>query len=389
MAKKLTQEDFVERVEIATSGKVDVSNFVYVNNYTKGICKCNVCGNKWEAMPMSLLKGHACPRCAVEYKARKISLTKEAFIENARKVHGDKYDYSKVEYLNNKTKVCIICPEHGVFWQKPNVHLQGNGCQKCCKTGVKLTQEEFLERVKEKNKHEIDYSKFVYVNAITKSTCRCLVCGNEWNANSQSLFSGFGCPKCGIKSRTDKRRETTEGFIEKYKEKFPTSDYDFTDSIYVNALTKMDVLCKKHGKFSIKPNDLLFGHGCPMCHTSSLELLVSSVLFKNNVYFESQKKFPWLLRQSLDFYIPSINIAIECQGEQHFVPVEYFGGQEKLDKSKFRDELKRALCKNNNVELIYFLPKEYNSFLDCENKHFNDVVELMEYIGSKKNEQPN
>ncbi len=387
MPKKLTQEEFSERVRFATSGTVDVSNFVYVNNSTKGKCRCLVCGNEWEAIPMSLLKGHACPRCAIEYKARKLSSTKERFIENARKIHGDKYDYSKVEYRNNKTKVCIICSEHGEFWQKPNVHLQGNGCPRCCKTGVKLTQEEFLMRVKEKNKHEIDYSKFVYINAITKSTCRCLVCGNEWEANSQSLFSGFGCPKCGIKSASDKRRETIEGFIEKYSEKFPSSEYDFSASVYTNAFTKMDVLCKKHGVFSIKPNDLLCGHGCPMCHNSSLEASVSVALTKNGIDFEPQKRFSWLIRQSLDFYIPSINLAIECQGEQHFVPVEYFGGQEKLDKNKFRDELKRTLCKNNNVELIYFLPKEYNSFLSCENKYFNDIDTLMEYIGSKKNKQ--
>ena len=58
-------------------------------------------------------------------------LTKEEFIEKARQVHGDKYDYSKVEYKNNKTKICIVCPIHGEFWQRPNDHLNGRGCDKC------------------------------------------------------------------------------------------------------------------------------------------------------------------------------------------------------------------------------------------------------------------
>ena len=58
-------------------------------------------------------------------------LTTEEFISKAKEVHGNKYDYSKVEYVNNHTKVCIICPKHGEFWQTPNHHLLGHGCSKC------------------------------------------------------------------------------------------------------------------------------------------------------------------------------------------------------------------------------------------------------------------
>jgi very-short-patch-repair endonuclease len=58
--------------------------------------------------------------------------TLQEFIEKARKVHGNKYDYSKVEYKNTRTKVCIICPEHGEFWQRPDHHLNlKHGCPKC------------------------------------------------------------------------------------------------------------------------------------------------------------------------------------------------------------------------------------------------------------------
>ena len=56
--------------------------------------------------------------------------TKEDFIREAKEVHGNKYDYSKVEYINTNTKVCIICPEYGEFWQIPHDHLRGHGCQK-------------------------------------------------------------------------------------------------------------------------------------------------------------------------------------------------------------------------------------------------------------------
>ena len=77
-----------------------------------------------------LLNGHGCKKCAFE----KISKTKttEQFIYEAKRVHGNKYDYSKVEYVNNKTKVCIICPEHGEFWQEPSTHVSFKcGCPMC------------------------------------------------------------------------------------------------------------------------------------------------------------------------------------------------------------------------------------------------------------------
>ena len=76
--------------------------------------------------------------------------TLEQFIEKARKVHGNKYDYSKVEYVNTNTKVCIICPIHGEFWQTPNSHLQGYGCKKCTYSSIskKSNTHDFIEKSK-------------------------------------------------------------------------------------------------------------------------------------------------------------------------------------------------------------------------------------------------
>ena len=71
-------------------------------------------------------------------------MTKEEFIQKAKSVHGDKYDYSKVEYMGCKTKVCIICPEHGEFWQRPDVHLKEFGCGKCSGKH-KYTTEEYIQ----------------------------------------------------------------------------------------------------------------------------------------------------------------------------------------------------------------------------------------------------
>lgn len=123
-----------------------------------------------------------------------MALTTEQFIEKARQIHGDKYDYSKVEYVNNKTNVCIICPEHGEFWQTPHNHLKGKGC--------------------------------------------------------------------------------------------------------------------------------------PICSESKLEKKVRNFLIENKIKFETEKTFEWLKNEGqlrLDFYLPDYNIAIECQCEQHFKPIDFAG----------------------------------------------------------------
>ena len=118
-------------------------------------------------------------------------LTTEEFIKKAREVHGERYDYSKVNYVNNKTKVCIVCPEHGEFWQIPNLHLRGNGCSLC---GVKrrinqqtYTKDTFLKLAIEKHGEKYDYSKINYIDTNTKI---CIVCpkhGDFWQKPSACL----------------------------------------------------------------------------------------------------------------------------------------------------------------------------------------------------------
>ena len=99
-------------------------------------------------------------------------LTTKEFIEKAREVHGDKYDYSKVRYANSKTKVCIICPKHGEFWQEANSHLQGSGCSKCCGNNSYAT-EEFIEKAREVHGDKYNYSKVEYKGMHTKV---CIIC---------------------------------------------------------------------------------------------------------------------------------------------------------------------------------------------------------------------
>jgi hypothetical protein len=120
--------------------------------------------------------------------------TKDEFIINAQKLHGKKFDYSKVEYLNNRTKVEIICPMHGSFFQTPNNHLRNRGCFKCSKI-KKLLPNEFINRAKIVHNDKYDYSKTIYVNHKTKVIITCPLHG-DFIQNTNHHLRGNGCSYC-------------------------------------------------------------------------------------------------------------------------------------------------------------------------------------------------
>ena len=144
MARRLTTEEFKEKARDVHGDRYDYSKVEYVNAVTKVCIVCPVHGEFWQ-IPASHLKGIGCKKCGIEHRSDARRLSKEEFISKAKETHGDRYDYSQAEYVNSKTDVCIVCQEHGEFWQTPANHLSGNGCPKCSGT-EKLTAEEFIER---------------------------------------------------------------------------------------------------------------------------------------------------------------------------------------------------------------------------------------------------
>lgn len=135
--KRLSKEDFIKRASNVHNNKYDYSKVEYINNRTKICIICPTHGEFWQK-PSNHLSGQGCKKCYNDTAGDSLRCAKDEFIENARKVHGDKYDYSKVEYVNNKTKVTIICPVHGGFTQRPDMHtIKGNGCKLCRSDSMK------------------------------------------------------------------------------------------------------------------------------------------------------------------------------------------------------------------------------------------------------------
>ena len=277
-------------------------------------------------------------------------LTTETFIEKARKVHGDRYNYSRVNYINSITPVKIICPEHGEFEQRPAKHLSGQNCPKCSKHYRRNT-EEFIKEASILHNNKYDYSKVTFVDVHTKVCIICPIHGEFWQTPHMHLSKKQGCPKCGGTSKL-----TTEEFIQKAKE-IHGNKYDYSKVNYISNSDKVCIICPEHGEFWQKVNDHISGKkGCPKCKLKSQTKLYEKLKesFPNEkILFEvGNSTISWINGQRFDIYFPKYNIAVEYNGIQHYIPVEHFGGELKFQDQLEYDELKRKKCKENNCVLF-------------------------------------
>ena len=189
MSKKSTTTIFIEKANIIHNEKYDYSLVDYINNHTKIKIKCAVHG-VFEQTPLSHLRKRGCPKCA-----NNINLTTKEFIEKANSIHNKKYDYSLVEYKNNRLKINIICPKHGMFRQIPSSHLLGNGCPKCA-NNINLTTKEFIEKANSIHNKKYDYSLVKYKNSKTKVKIICKEHGGFEQSPNNHISKKYGCPKC-------------------------------------------------------------------------------------------------------------------------------------------------------------------------------------------------
>lgn len=314
--------------------------------------------------------------------------SKEQFIEDAKQVHGEKYDYSKVDYVNNYTKVCIICPEHGEFWQIPNNHINfKRGCPKCgLKQRIKTqtsNKETFVENANKLHRGKYDYSKVDYVNNHTKVCIICPEHGEFWQTPNSHL-SGQNCPVCGNLMRSKKTAFSKEEFVLKAK-LVHGEKYDYSKVDYINISTKICIICPKHGEFWQEPRLHLSGCGCGKCHQSKLEKEIEDLLIKNNIQFEYNKHYSFINNLQLDFFLPNLKIAIECQGLQHFKKGNWNKNaeinQKQFEKVVNCDNIKRQLCEENGIKLLYYS----NLGIDYPYEVYENKEDILKIINGETN----
>lgn len=263
------------------------------------------------------LKGRECIRCSYEKRGQRQTDTKEQFIEKARKVHGDKYDYSKVEYVKSSEKVCIICPEHGEFWQSPNSHLSGGGCPSCARLRSGGTQrhtiEGFIKMARDRHGDKYDYSKIEYVNYNTKLNIVCPIHGDIWQTPVAHL-KGVGCPKCRYEKMSKSNTLTTEEFIERARE-IHGDVFDYSQVEYNGYEEHVKIICPIHGEFWQSPDSHLHSSGCPQCGGifSHEEDAICQFLETLGLKVRKHNRkaiYPF----EIDLHVEDKNIAIEYDG---------------------------------------------------------------------------
>lgn len=322
------------------------------------------------------------------------------FIENARSIHGYKYEY--LEYKNMRTPIKLTL-NGVVYFQNPYKHLMGR-CPE--KNTPKITADQFMNKSKEIWGDRFDYSKTIYEGALKDIIIIDKITGIEYNQRANSHLNGVD----------PFRKMTTDDFIKSSIEKYGDDyDYSLTDykdyhkkvkiifkrtgeifdqspsnhlysgyrperikrkdtksfiadalivhdnkytyekTDYKTAIIKVIITCPVHGDFLQVPNTHLCGSGCPRCNESLGEKEIAKFLNKHNITFDRQHRFDLCRNKQplpFDFYIPSMRILIEFDGIQHFQPVSYFGGIPAYESLKINDRIKSDYCEENFIDLI-------------------------------------
>ena len=286
-------------------------------------------------------------------------LTTEEWIEKAKLVHGDIYDYSNVVYLNSKNKLKITCKLHGEFLQRASAHLDGQGCKICGRTKTNNSQRKspdcFIKECELVHNFKYDYSKTNYKSAHGKIIIICKVHG-EFEQVAHSHLEGYGCFACAVSERT----KSIEKFIENANS-IHNNKYDYSKAEYINSSEKICIICPKHGEFWQTPANHLSYHGCPKCHNSIGEQIIENWAIKNNLKYlpQFQIELNDIGKKSnkaiIDFliFINGRQYIIEYHGLQHYEFTEYFHKtQENFDLQLRRDLLVKQYCEDNNIEYI-------------------------------------
>ena len=302
--KNVTTEEFIRKARLVHGDAYDYSPTVYVLSNLPVKIRCKSCGKIFEQNPNEHLGGHGCWECGIKRQFEKLRSNTDEFIKKARAVHGDRYGYDKVDYVDNHTPVLIYCDKHGYFKQTPQSHLAGKGCKKCATESnvecQRLPQEEIIRRFREVHGDRYGYDKVDYQGYDVPVVIHCDKHGDFLQSPNNHLH-GKGCPMC----KNSMGEERVFVFLKKH-------DIEFIPQYRV-------------------PNEYLF------CINKTLHL---------------------------DFYLPQFNIVIEFNGKQHYEEDTFFHRHENgrgFEHQQMRDNAVRAYCEEHKLRLIEIPYTEINN----------------------------
>lgn len=350
MPRKLTQEEFIEKVKaVHGESRYDLSKVQYVGVDKKVEVICPEHGNWW-ATPANLFNGKGCPKCGVQKRSKTRKITQEEFEKRVRKIHGQKYDLRNTRYVGVHEKVEVVCPKHGCWWVTPDNLFHGHGCPKCGDESVSrkrlFSQQQFIEKVHAVHgKNRYDLSRAKYISSVKKVEIVCPEHGSWW-VIPYSLFIGKGCRKCSGYAKL-----TQEEFEKRIKEVFG-SKADCSKVVYSGVHVDVTIRCIEHDiEFNASPNNLFMGKwNCPKCFnswTSKGEEVIYNYLCSLGQNLTILRNVRDVIPpKEVDIYIPEKSLAIEYNGY-------YYHNDYRKDRNYHRD--KYLACKEKGIHLIQIL----------------------------------
>ena len=307
-------------------------------------------------------------------------LTKEEFVEKAKKIHGDLYDYSESVYVNYKTKlkIKINCPKHNKeeFLTSPISHLKNKAksCPRCLRrSNVKLTTEEFIKISKEAHGNKYDYSLVVYTNKYGKVKIKCHNCDEIFEQIAECHYNGRGCMKC-----YGNPRKTKEEFIAKAKKLYPNNEYDYSRVEYSSNRAKIKIGCNKCGNVYMQVAKDHFRFGCPACanrlkiskpETEWLDQLSISNENRQFIIKTNEVKKNGVRKQRfvVDGFDPETNTVYEFLGDFWHGNLEKFSPEKMNSKAKltFKQLNEKTFNKIDTLKklgynVVYIWESDYN-----------------------------
>lgn len=361
----------------------------YTNNKVKLRLKCNKCGSEWNttAYEKFMTGRNGCPGCNPKRKHS------EEYIIGLVKERCKELDYMFLGFVGKyksrgATKLKLKCKKCGYEWNTTTVEnflKEGRNSHSCGRKNATempsiYNEEEQIKKIKERlSRSSLEFVSFDENGYLgvekTKLIVHCNKCNENTTITYHNLMYGkqenVKCVKCEYNGKV-----SNEEAIENIKKKCELLEYEFLgfdnkENRYNGKETRLILKCLKCGyvwKTTIYANFINGIIKCRGCTNNwHLERVVETALKEKRINYEIQKRFDWLknkINMTLDFYLPDYDISIECQGRQHFVPVDKFGGKEGFDNTITRDIQKKRLCEEHGIRIIYFTElKKYDTFL--------------------------
>lgn len=337
----------------------------YIDSKTPIELYCKKHNISWSANPDNVLRGHGCIECGKEKISNKLLKNHSQYVKELEIVNKNIIPIEN--YINASTPILHKCLIDGYEWHiNPSNALNGYGCLKCSNR-IKRTHNNYISDLYKINPNIEVIGTFV--NMRTKILHKCLLHNIEWEVVPYSILNGQGCIECGKEKIKKSLGKTHEEYIEELS--MINTNIIAIDR-YINSSTAILHKCLKDNyEWYAYPSNILRGFGCPKCNQSKGEKSIHQWLNNHNIIYISQKTFKDcrdIKPLPFDFYLSDYNMAIEYDGEQHYRPVEYFGGQKSFERTQRHDKIKDEYCKNNNIKLLripYFkdIEEELNNFL--------------------------